>query len=72
MAVISVKLNNKEEKILEHLSDYFHEDKSTLFKKSIYEMYENVQDIKFVDKYIKNSSKRKRRFVTASDLFNEK
>lgn len=72
MAVISVRLNDKEEKILEHLSDYLHEDKSTLFKKSLYELYEDVQDIKFVDKYIKDTSKRKRRFVAAADLFKEK
>jgi hypothetical protein len=33
MAVVSVRLNDEEEKILEYLTDYFHEDKSTLFKK---------------------------------------
>ncbi len=72
MAVISVRLNQEEEKILNHLSDYLHEDKSTLFKKSLYEMYEDVQDLKFVDKYIKESSKKARRFVSADDLFPKK
>ncbi len=72
MAVISVRLNNKEEKILEHLSDYPHEDKSNLFKKLLYEMYEDVQDIKFLDTFIKKISKRKRGFVAAANIFKEK
>ncbi len=31
MAVVSVRLNEKEEEILNYLADYLHEDKSTLF-----------------------------------------
>lgn len=69
MAIVSVRLNQKEEKILKYLTDYFHEDKSTLFKKSLYEMYEDIQDIKFIDSYIDNSTKKKREFIKGDDLF---
>ncbi len=69
MAIISVRLNQEEEEILNHLSEYLHEDRSTLLKKSLYEMYEDIQDLKFVTKYVKDSSKRKRRFIAADDLF---
>lgn len=36
MAVVSVRLNKDEEQILDYLTEYFHEEKSTLFKKSLY------------------------------------
>lgn len=45
MGVISVRLNKDEEKILKKLSDHFHEDKSALIKKSLFELYENVLDL---------------------------
>ncbi len=56
---------------LKYLSDYFNEDRSSFFKKSLYEMYEDIQDLKFVDKYIKDSSKGERRFISADNLFPE-
>jgi len=69
MAVISVRLNKEEEKILKYLADYFHEDKSTLFKKSLIDLYEDIQDIRFVKRFIKENKKNKKEFVTADDLF---
>ena len=55
MAVVSVRLNKNEEKILKYLTKYFHEDKSSLFKKPLYEMYEDIQDIKFIESYRESS-----------------
>ncbi|GAB6091655.1 DUF6290 family protein [Spirochaeta dissipatitropha] len=52
MAVVSVRLNKDEEKIVTYLADYFHEEKSTLFKKALYELYEDIQDIKFVEEHV--------------------
>lgn len=66
MAVVSVRLNKDEERILSFLSEYFHEDKSTLFKKSMYELYEDIQDIKFIEENIEN--KKNQEFITAEDL----
>ena len=66
MAVVSVRLNKDEEKILDFLADYFHEDKSSLFKKSMYELYEDIQDIKFIEDHIEN--KEKQVFISAEDL----
>ena len=68
MAVISVRLNEEEEKILEYLTEYFHEEKSSLFKKSMYELYEDIQDIKFIESYIDESRKKKKKYLTADDL----
>ncbi len=71
MAVISVRLNEEEERILEYLSEYFHEDKSTLFKKSMYELYEDIQDIRFIESYISNDKKKSKIFLRAEELLEE-
>ncbi|MCK5521068.1 MAG: hypothetical protein KAI81_08140, partial [Candidatus Marinimicrobia bacterium] len=69
MAVISVRLNKEEEKVLNYLSKYFNKDKSTLFKKSLMELYEDIQDIKFVNSYIKSENKKEKNYITADELF---
>ena len=66
MAVVSVRLNKDEEKILNFLSEYFHEDKSTLLRKSLYEMYEDIQDIKFIEAYRETAPSRK--FISGDEL----
>ena len=67
MAVVSVRLNDKEEKILSFLTEYSHEDKSTLLKKSMYELFEDIQDIKFIEDYIEK--KENPEFISSDDLF---
>ena len=68
MAVVSVRLNDEEEKILEYLAEYFHEDKSTLIKKSMYELYEDIQDIRFIENYISKVEKSDKKFITGDEL----
>lgn len=69
MAVVSVRLNEREEKILEYLTEYFHEEKSSLLKKSMFELFEDIQDIKFVDTYIDEKGVNKENFIRGDDLF---
>ncbi|PIE03622.1 MAG: hypothetical protein CSA81_01075 [Acidobacteria bacterium] len=66
MAVISVRLNLEEEKILKTLTDYFHEERSTLLKKAMYELYEDIQDIKFIEEHIE--TKKGREYITGEEL----
>ena len=68
MAVVSVRLNEQEEKILEYLTEYFHEEKSSLLKKSMFELYEDTQDIRFVDAYLEKKGLQKENFVSGDDL----
>ena len=68
MGVISIRFNNDEEKILKKLSDYFHEDKSALIKKSLVELYENVLDLNTITKYEEKEKKKKVSFTTAEDI----
>jgi len=53
MAVVSVRLNNEEEKILEYLTEYFHED---------------IQDIKFIESYIDSAGKQGKNYISADEL----
>ncbi len=69
MAVVSVRLNKDEEKILAFLADYFHEDKSSLFKKSMYELYEDIQDLKFIEEKIEK--KENAVYISAEDLLED-
>ena len=68
MAVISVRLNEEEEKILEYLTEYLHEDKSTLLKKSMFELYEDIQDIRFIENYINDAKSGEKKFITGDEL----
>lgn len=71
MGVISIRLNSEEEKVLKKLSDHFHEDKSTLIKKSLVELYENVHDLNVIAKYEEKEKKKKVSFATAEDILRE-
>ncbi len=68
MGVISVRFNKDEENILKKLSDHFHEDKSTLIKKSLFELYENVLDLNEIKKFEAKEKKGKISFSSAEDI----
>ncbi len=68
MGVISVRLNKDEEKILKKLSDHFHEDKSALIKKSLFELYENVLDLNEIKKFEAKEKRGKVSFSSAEDI----
>jgi len=71
MGIISVRLNKEDEKIVKKLSDYYHTDKSTLIKKSLFELYENMVDLDVVKKFEAKEKKGKASFFTAEDILNE-
>ena len=68
MGVISIRLNKEEEKILDYLTGYFHEDRSTLVKKSLFELYEDIQDIRFIENYIEEAEKKEKEYLTGEEL----
>ncbi|HDH06545.1 MAG TPA: hypothetical protein ENH01_12720 [Nitrospirae bacterium] len=70
MGVISVRFNKDEEKILKKLSDHFQEDKSTLIKKSLFELYENVLDLNEIKKFEAKEKRGKVSFSSAEDILN--
>lgn len=68
MGVISVRFNREEEKLLRRLSEHFHADKSTLIKKSLFELYENMVDMEAIEKFEGKERKGKVSFTTAEDI----
>ena len=67
MAVVSVKINQEEEKMIDYLSEYFEEKKSSIIKRSLTEMYEDIVDKNIIDKF----EKEKHTFVNAEDILKE-
>ena len=56
MAVVSVKINQEEEKMVDYLSEYFEEKKSSIIKRSLTEMYEDIVDKNIIDKFEKEKN----------------
>lgn len=68
MGVISIRLNKDEENILRKLSEHFHEDKSTIVKKSLIELYENVMDLDEIKKFEAKEKRGEAYFFTAENI----
>ena len=64
---MSVRMNREEEKMINYLSEYFEEEKSSIIKRSLIEMYENIVDRKVIDTF----EKEKHTFVNAEDILKE-
>jgi predicted transcriptional regulator len=69
MAVISVRLNSEEEKILSYLSEYYDEEKSTIIKHSLKDLFEDIQDREVIRRFEESSQKTK--FLSAEDILKE-
>jgi len=71
MAVISVRFNRDEDTMLRQLAEHFHADKSTLIKKSLFELYENMIDIEIIDLFERKEKRKKVSFVTAEEILKD-
>lgn len=68
MGVISVRLNKEEDEMLKRLSEYFQADRSTLIKKSLVELYENMKDIEMIEAFEKKEKRGKVFFTSDEDI----
>ena len=68
MGVTSVRLNQKEEKLLKLLKDYYDCDASSLLKRSLYELYEDLKDKEIINNFEKKEKNKKPQFVTFDEL----
>lgn len=68
MAVISIRLNDKEEKMLDTLSSYFGKERSSLVKQSLRDMYEDVVDRSFIDQFEAREKETKPSYLSAEDI----
>ena len=68
MAVISVRFNTREEKILKTLKDYYNCDSSNLIKKSLLDLYEEIKDREIIEQFEIKDKASKSRFVKIDDI----
>lgn len=68
MAVISVRFNPKEEKILKALKKYFNCDSSNLIKKSLLDLYEEIKDREIIEEFEVRESSSESDFVKVEDI----
>jgi len=69
MSVISIRLNTNEEKILKKLENHFEEDKSTLIKHSLMELYEDIIDQNEIEIFEEKEKKGKVKFIKDTEIF---
>ena len=68
MAVISIRLNDKESKILKKLSMELELDQSSLIKKSLMATYEDMIDRGVIEKFEKSAKIKKAEFLTFEEV----
>ncbi len=68
MGIISIRLNKKEESILNFLLDHFQKDKSSFIKDILTDKYEDIQDLKVIKKFESEEKRSKVKFHSAEDI----
>lgn len=68
MAVVSVRFNEKELKILQRLADELDIDQSTVIKKSIMDTYEDLVDRQVIAEFERADSTKKTKFYSFEQI----
>ena len=68
MAVISIRLNKNEEEMMNYLSEYYEQDKSSLIKYSLNALYEDLKDWEIITEYERKEKKGKIKFVDSNEI----
>lgn len=68
MGVTSVRFNKKEEKIINYLKKHLNCDTSTLLKKSLWELYEDLKDREIIEEFEKKEKEGKVSFGTIEEI----
>ena len=71
MAVISIRLNSEEEKMVSFLSNEYEKDKSSLIKYSLREMYEDFIDKKVIEDFEKKEKTKSILFINSEEILNQ-
>jgi len=68
MAVISLRLNKNEENMVNFLSDYYEQDKSSLIKYSLKELYEDIIDRRIINQYEAKEKNGEITFIDSNEI----
>jgi len=70
MAIISLRLNQSEKNMVDFLSDYYEQDKSSLIKYSLKELYADIIDRQIINEYEKKEKNGKINFIDSNEIMN--
>jgi hypothetical protein len=70
MAVVSIRLNQNEEKMVKFLSNYYEQDRSSLIKHSLKELYEDIIDKQVISEYESKEKNGEIKFIDSSEILN--
>ena len=68
MAIISLRLNKNEEEIVNFLSDYYEQDKSSLIKYSLKELYEDIIDKQIINEFETREKNEEIKFIDSKEI----
>ena len=68
MAIVTLRLIDEEEKILELLVKYFDADKSKILKEAMWDKFEDLRDREIIEEFEKKDRTGKVKFESADDL----
>lgn len=68
MAIVTLRLNDEEEKILDLLVKYFDADKSKILKEAMWDKFEDLRDREIIEGFEKKNRAGKVQFASADDL----
>jgi hypothetical protein len=68
MAVTSVRFNSQEEKLLRLLKKHYNCDASTLIKKSLWELYEDIRDREIIEDFEKKETASQTGFIQITEI----
>jgi len=68
MAVVSLRLNKEEENMVNFLSNYYEQDRSSLIKYSLNELYEDIIDRQAINNYETKEKKGEVKFVDSNEV----
>jgi hypothetical protein len=68
MAVISLRLKKNEVEMINFLSDYYEQDRSSLIKYSLKELYENIIDQQIITEYETKEKNKKANFIGSNEI----
>ena len=71
MGVTSVRFNTKEEKIINYLKEHLNCDTSTLLKRSLWELYEDLKDKEIIEDFEKNEDNGQVSFDTIDEILKD-
>jgi hypothetical protein len=68
MAIISLRLNRNEENMVNFLTKYYEQDKSSLIKYSLKELYEDIIDKQIITEYETRERNGEVKLVDSNDI----